>query len=71
MIWADRVALAWAALVSLFFFLLNGMAAIEGLLSYPYAMFVFFGISCCGCSIYVSPAAFALLQSLSARGRPI
>jgi hypothetical protein len=44
LIWADRIAIFWAALLSLFFFCLNGREAIAGMLSDPNALFVLFGI---------------------------
>ncbi len=44
MIWADRVAIFWAAIVSLVLFFLGGAASVKGLLTYPYAMFVLLGI---------------------------
>ncbi len=44
LIWADKLAIFWATLVSLFFFCVNGREAILGMLSDPKAMFVLFGI---------------------------
>ena len=44
LIWADRLTIFWAALVSLFFFCMNGREAIAGMLSDPSAMFVLFGV---------------------------
>jgi hypothetical protein len=55
LIWADRVAIFWAALCSLFFFCVNGREAISGMLSDPSAMFVLFVVP------WIAMRLFALL----------